>query len=152
MRRFKVQGTDVGDGLGDLLAIGSNVLDGGAADEAGDAGEAFQATDSLLTDVKDQGVPVCAGGNLENVASAFNMWGDGEVEDEAGVAFVGDEEVGASAEDEGGDVVFSGGGDCFPEVEFIRDAGEVAGGTSDAEGGVRGQGDVLFDLHWCQGT
>ncbi len=60
---FEVEGADGGDGVGDLLTVGSYVLDGGAADGAGDAGEALDAGDSLLGDVEDEGVPVAAGGD-----------------------------------------------------------------------------------------
>ena len=41
----EIEGADGGDGLGDLLAVGSYVLDGGSADEAGDAGEALDAAE-----------------------------------------------------------------------------------------------------------
>jgi len=101
LERVKVEGADVGDGVGDLLAVGADVLDGRAADSAGDTGEAFDAADSLLADLEDEAVPVGAGGDgvVDEVACAVGLGRgvDGDVEDEAVEAAVADEEVAATA-------------------------------------------------------
>ena len=71
---------------------------------------------------------------------------DSEVEDEAVEACVGDEEVAAAAEGEGGEVALSGESEGFEEGGLVGDAGEVAGGAADAEGGKGRERDVLLDL------
>ncbi len=55
--------------LADLLAVGADVLDGCAADAAGNAGEALDSADSLLAEGEDKGVPVGTGcgGNVQVV-------------------------------------------------------------------------------------
>ncbi len=60
---FQIEGADAGDGVCYLLAVGPYVLDGRATDGARDAGEAFDAADSLLADLEDEGVPVGASGD-----------------------------------------------------------------------------------------
>ena len=60
--RFKIKYADVSDGIGNFLAVGSDVLDGCAANATRNTGEAFDAADSLLADFVDEGVPFCAGG------------------------------------------------------------------------------------------
>lgn len=60
---FEIEGADSGDGAGDFLAIGAYILDGSAADRTGDSGEAFDAADSLLTEMKNKGVPFGSSGS-----------------------------------------------------------------------------------------
>jgi hypothetical protein len=146
----EVEGADVGDGVGDLLAVGADVLDGGSADQSGDTGEALDAGDSLLADGEDEGVPVVAGGDgvLDGVGGGGGDGGgagEGDVEDDAVEAGVGDEEIAAAAEDECGQVVLVGEFDGFDESGFSGDFAEVTGGPADAEGGVRGQRDGLLN-------
>ena len=86
------------DGLRDVFAVGSDVLDGRGADEAGDAGEALDAADAEVADVVDEGVPLDAGGDVEEVAAALDRAVDRDVQDEAGEAFIRDEEIAASAQ------------------------------------------------------
>ena len=158
---FEVEGADGGDGVGDLLTVGSYVLNGGAADGAGDAGEALDSGDSLLGDVEDEGVPVAASGDGVVDVTAIGLGLErvcyGDVEDEAVEAGVADKEIAASAEDEDGEVVGAGVGDGFEESGFAGDVGEEVSGAADAEGGVGGERDVLLDveggrLHGFEGT
>jgi hypothetical protein len=73
---FEVVGADVRNGLGDLLSVGSDVLDGSAAGVAGDAGEAFDAGVSPVDGVEDDIVPIFAGADFEQdffAAVAFGL-------------------------------------------------------------------------------
>lgn len=101
---FEVEDADVGDRVGDLLAVGADVLDGRAADAAGNAGEAFDAADSLLTDVEDKVVPLGArsGGNVKVAAGGVGLrrGGNRYMDDEPVEAAVADQEVTATAENE----------------------------------------------------
>src|SRR5271154_1877705 len=63
LERVEVEHAHLGDGLGDLLPIGADVLHRGSADQSGDTGEALDARDSLLADGADKAVPVVARGN-----------------------------------------------------------------------------------------
>lgn len=69
---LKVEHTHLGDRLGDLLTVGTDVLDRSTTDRPGDSGETFDAADSLLADREDEGVPVCTGrdGVLDEVLLA----------------------------------------------------------------------------------
>ncbi len=146
----EVERADSVDGLRDLLAVGADVLDGRGAGEAGDAGEALHAGEVEVAGVEDEGVPVEAGGGAEiDVAgevAPLDGEGEGEVEDEAGKARVGDEQVGAAAERVEGEVVGFGEGYGFEEFGLGANLGEEARGATDAEGGEGGEGDVFLDL------
>jgi hypothetical protein len=105
----EVEGADAADDGGDLLAVGADVLNGSAADGAGDSGEAFDAGAVLLDGALDELIPVFASGDAEQDTGLAGVLGtnvllfdapEGDVEDEAGKAGVGDEEVAAAAEDE----------------------------------------------------
>ena len=101
--------------------------------------------------MKDKGVPVGAGGDLcfdgDSGAGEFDAFGEIDLEDEAGIACVGDDKVGASTEREDGQVLAAGEGDRFEQVGFGGDARQEAGRASDAEGGEGGERDVLFKVH-----
>jgi len=90
---FAVEGVDGDDGFGDFLAVGADVLDGRAADGAGDAGQALDAGVVGGYSVLDEGVPGFAGADGEEACAEVVYAGDLHVEDEAVVAGVGDEEV-----------------------------------------------------------
>ena len=55
--RQAVVGLDALDGFGDLVAVSANVLHGGRADGAGDAGERLDAGESLRQRPGDESVP-----------------------------------------------------------------------------------------------
>ena len=145
---------DGGDAGGDLLTVGTDVLDWTAADKAGDTCKALYASDAGLTDLKDEGVPVDAGGDAigdvglpgQIVAAAIDHDGtsDGGVNDEAREALIADEEVAASSEDKEREIGGAGEGDGFKESGFGGDFAEEAGGAADAEGGVRGERNLLL--------
>ena len=59
---LKIQGAYLGNSVGNLLAVGPDVLDWCSADTARDSGQALDSADSLLAEVEDEGVPVGAGG------------------------------------------------------------------------------------------
>ena len=150
---FKIEGAHGVDGLGDLLAVGADVLDGGAADGAGDAGEALDAADALLADVVDEVVPVHASGDVEvDVVGAGDggqargfQGADGDAEYESVEAGVADQEIAATAEGEDRELLLACELDGFEELIFRRDGAEKTSGPADPEGGVGGKRDVLLD-------
>lgn len=147
----EVEGADGVDGLGDLLPVGSDVLDGRGTSEAGDAGEALHAGEVEGARVENEGVPVEAGGDPE-VDPVLAGWSgnqrvaESEMEDEAGETAIRDEEVGAAAEGEEAEVVGPGEGDGFEELGLGADLDEEAGWAADAEGGEGGEVDVFLNL------
>ena len=147
----------MGDGVGDLLSVGADVLDGRAADAAGDTGEALDAADSLLADVEDEGVPVGAGGDcvIDEVACAVGFSGsvDGDVEDQAVEAPVADQEIAAAAEDEDRAALRSRAKlHGFEELGFGANVAEETGRATDAEGGVGRERDMLLNVEDWRGT
>ena len=146
---LEVEGADAGDGVCYLLAVGSYVLDGCATDGARDAGEAFDAADSLLADFEDKCVPVGSGsdGVVDGVVGLvhLNRLINGDVQDEAVEAGIADEDIAATPQDEEGKVALAGVVNRFEEGSFGGDLAEEAGWAAYAEGGVGGEGDVLLD-------
>lgn len=61
------------------------------------------------------------------------------MQDEAVEAGVTDEEIAAPAEYEDFELLLPGEVDRFEELSLAGDFAEKAGGTTDAEGGVRGE-------------
>lgn len=146
---FEIEGADIDDGVGNLLAVGSDVLDGSTADGARDASEAFDTADSLLADCEDKGVPVGSGGNdvVDVLVGDERLNGliDGDVEDEAIEAGIANEEIAAPAKDKDGKATLAGELHGFEKGGFGADFAEEAGRSADAEGSVGGEGDVLLD-------
>ncbi len=147
----EIEGADGGDGGGNFLAIGADVLDRGAPDGAGDAGEALEAGAVVGDGALDEGVPVFSGGGLVEAGAGVSREGfdttEGDAEDEAGEAGVGDEEIAAPAEDEERGGVFAGPADGFDDIFFRGCFCKPPGGATNAEGGERGERDVLHNLH-----
>ena len=106
-----VPDADPGDGLGDLLAVGADVLDRRGADRAGDAGERLQPHPAAADRLGHQVVPSLARRDRDRRARAGGVAGvvdvgvdaaGGDLDDRAVEALVGDDEVGAPAEHEHG--------------------------------------------------
>ena len=121
---FEIEGTHGVDGLGDLLTVGADVLYGGAADGAGDAGEALDAADALLADVLDELVPVHSGRDVEvDVAAAGDGCQargfdgtDGDAENQSIEAGVADQQVAAAAQGEEFQLLVAGEADGFQQL------------------------------------
>ena len=159
--RFEIEGADGGDSAGDLLPVGSDVLHRGAADGAGNSGEALDAADPLFTDVKDKGIPFAsgAGGVVDESAVGSGFYGvvDGDADDQAVEAFVADEQVAASAKNEDFETVPAGILNGFEKLAFAGNLAKIAGRAADAEGRVGGEDNLLLDadggsLHGFEGT
>ena len=101
LESLEVERADLRDGVRHLLAVGADVLDGRAPHSAWDSREALDATDSLLAELEDEGVPVCprSSGDVEKVSCGARQRGvgDGHVEHEAVEAGIADEQVAAAA-------------------------------------------------------
>ena len=130
---IKIERAQAGDGCADILAVGADVLDGRAADEAGDPGEALDAVDALLADCADEEVPVESGADFEIEVVVgrddAGLAAEIDLEDQAWEAGIGYDEVGAAAEDEEGKLVFVREAGGCEEVAFAFDLHEVAGGA-----------------------
>src|SRR5690606_15618209 len=61
--RAAVVDADGDDGVGDLLTVGTDVLDRGRPGGAWDSREALQATEAVRDAARDDGVPRLAGGH-----------------------------------------------------------------------------------------
>ena len=95
------------DGLGDLLAVGADVLDRGGADRAGDAGQGLDADPAPGDGGGDDVVPVLARGDGHQHAAARGVVlavagvahaARRDLDDDPGEALVGDHHVGAAAQ------------------------------------------------------
>ena len=94
----------LGDDLGHLAAVGADVLDRGRARAAGDAGQGLKAREALGDGGRHDVVPVLAGrdGDVHGAVAGVD---EGEaagvhVDDRAGEALVGDDQVGAAADEQ----------------------------------------------------
>ena len=148
---FEIEGAYGGDGGGNLLTVGSDILDRSTADGAGNSGEALKACAVVGDGALHKGVPVFSGSGPVEAGSiglgvGFNAT-EGHVEDEAGKAGVGDKKIAAATQDEKGLVVFAGPADAFDDLFFRDCLRKPAGRATYAEGGQRGERDVLQNLH-----
>ena len=68
---------------------------------------------------------------------------EAEAKDERVETAIGDEEVGAPAEEEGAEAAIVGPGEGLDQRRLVLDLGEEAGRAADAEGGPGGERDLL---------
>ena len=115
--RFEIVGANLDDRLGDLLAVGADVLDGSAADIAGDSCETLDSGVSAIDGVEHEVVPVLARAHFEQDAVPFPVLVlrglDSDAHHEAIKARVAYEQIASPAEDE------------EREVAFVRQAGRL---------------------------
>ena len=97
--RRAVVGADRGDRLGDLLAVGPDVLDRRRADRARDPGQALDPGAARGDAAGDERVPRLAGGDGQAVALRAHP-ARGDAQHRAGEARVGDHEVRAARDDQ----------------------------------------------------
>jgi hypothetical protein len=159
--RFEIEDADGGDGSGDLLSVGSDVLHRGAADGAGDSGEALDTADSPFADVEDKGIPLGSGaGSVVDERAVGNCRDgvvDGDADNQTVEARVADKQVAASAKDEDFEAIQAGVLNGFEKLGFVGNLAEETGRAADAKGRVGGEGDLLLDadggsLHGFEGT
>ena len=149
-KAFEIESANGGNGAGDLLSVGSDVLDGRAADQARDSSQTFDSADSLLADLEDKSVPFGSGGSgaVDGCASGCKCKGlvDNNADDQAIEALIADEEIAASTKDEYFEALLAGVLNRLEEIGLACDLAEEAGRTADVEGGVRGEGDLLLNM------
>src|SRR5208337_1648068 len=100
---FPIEDFDRGDGLGNFLSVGTDILYRRAAHAAGDAAQAFDARTSRHDGLGDEAVPGFSRAHVENnfaavVAGAALDAGDGNLQDQPGPAGVGYEQIAAATE------------------------------------------------------
>ena len=138
-----VPGADAGDGLGDVLAVGPDVLDRGGPHRTGDPRQRLDAGPALLDGVGDEVVPSLAGRNGQARSAAgvgvHARAAGGDLDHPAVETGVGDHEVGAASEQQergpGGVRL----GDRVDHLGLARGAHPLAGGPTQAQGGVVAQ-------------
>ena len=102
---------DLNEGVGDILAVGADVLNGGGTGVAGDFTEGFDAGKTAFAGVGDDVVPRFAAHDSEGGFAVGAFFGDAAhtVDDnDAHEAFVVADCVGATTEDEGREMVSGG--------------------------------------------
>jgi hypothetical protein len=128
-----------GDGLGDLLAVGADVLDRGGAGQPGDAGQALKAGQPLGHAPGHHRVPVLAGRHGEHARPAVPAdAARGDLDHGAVEPLVGDHQVAAAAEDQHRLAGRVGGPHRLDELLLGAGPGEAAGGPAEADRGVIG--------------
>jgi len=118
-------------GLGDLLAVGADVLDRGGAGEPGDAGQALQAGQPLGHAPGHHGVPVLSGRRGQHARPAVTADAARRDLDHGAVeALVGDDQVAAAAEDQQRLAGRVRGPDRADELVLGAGPDEAAGGAA----------------------
>ena len=143
-----VQSTETGNTVPHLLAIGAYVLDGGGADLAGNAGQAFDAGQAAFDAEVNKGVPIFAAAGRDPNRVLLCDEADaaqGDVEDQAGKAVIREDGVAAAAQDLDGKGVLSGPDQTGAELVDRLAAGEVTRRATELEGGVGSEEDVFLE-------
>ena len=127
------------EGVGNVLAVGTDVLDRGGAGEAGDFAHGFDASETFGHGVFDDVVPVVATQDFEYGAAVVG-WRFGDtahaIDDNNTVeAFVVADGVGAVAHDKSGKMVLLGKTIGVGDVGGLLDFDDVASGAAEAHGG-----------------
>ncbi len=99
---LSVENFDFGEDVGNLLAVGTDVLDGSSAGEARDFGQGFDAGETFAASILDDVIPVFAAHDFEAEA-VFNGLFEHALHavdnDDAVETFIATDGVGAVAED-----------------------------------------------------
>src|SRR5579872_442109 len=139
------------DRLGDFLPVGSDILNGRAADAAGDPAQAFDSGTICCDRVRDEAVPRFTGSHLEDgsavvVRAAFDACGC-NFDHEPRPAGIGDDKIAATAEHKQRQIPRCSEDDGFSH--FGRRAGfdEELRRTSDAEGCQGSKRNVFLQQH-----
>lgn len=129
-----VVNSDVSKSVGDFLAVGTDVLDWRGAGAAGDFGEGFDAGETSGAGIFDDGIPLGAahGGDF---GGGVGDAGDGVADDDAGVALVVSDGIGAAAEDEDGKMMLLGKSEGGGDVVLGLDVDQKAGGAAEPHSG-----------------
>ena len=155
LERLQVEDAHLLNRLGNLLAIGADILHRRSAHGAGDSGQALDAGGVVGDGSLHEAVPILAGSDakhsLARIVFGFHS-AQRDVEDEAVESAIGDEEIAAAAEHKQGRVMLAGpirGGD---DVVLRAGRDEPARRAADTEGRIRGKGSVFFDQHSYEAT
>ena len=127
-----------GDAFGDGMAVGAGVAVDRGADPAGDAGERFEALEGVTVGEIDQVLKHGAGAGGDARAIGVERVG-GVAQHEAAEALVGNDQVGAAADDTDGRTAFAGGGKGRDECLLVAGLGKEIGGSADTEPGIAGE-------------
>src|SRR4051794_16181915 len=133
-----VEHADGPDRLGDVLAVGADVLDRGRADRARDARQALDPGEAAGDTPRDQRVPGPAGPDLERDAAVRQIGcrdpAHGDADDRAGEALVGDDDVAAAREQEQRRAGAVRAADLGDERLLVAGRDEPPGGAAEAQG------------------
>ncbi len=138
------------DGLGNVLAVGPNVLDGSGTGKTWDSTEGLDASEALFTGIGDDVIPWFAslGGNgIMRLFFFCSCSCFGVPKDDTGKAFVFSDSVGATAENKGGKVVLFCESVGFFDFGFIFDINDIFSGTTKTHGSKLRQWYVFANIH-----
>src|SRR5674476_181153 len=142
------------DGLGDLLAVGADVLDRGCACAARDAGERLDAGPPLGDSPDDHVVPDLTSSNADR-RDAMRIGGlDGDpsrrdADHGTSEAIVGDDQVRAAADDQQRLVGVVNRANCVNQLVGGLDRDQALCRATYSHGGQARQPDVMFLSHEC---
>jgi hypothetical protein len=132
-----------GDRLGDLLAVGADVLDGGRAGRAGDAREGLDTDPALVDGASHDVVPGLARRDRHHGTAAqvgVDRDATRQDPDDGGVdALVGDDQVAATAHDEHRVATLVGDADGLDEVLLCRGVDDGSGRAPQTDRGQVGE-------------
>src|ERR1035438_5255990 len=144
---LQVENSYLANGLGDLLAIGADILHRRAAHRAGNTAQALQPGAVGIYGLRHQRVPIHARTGGEN--HVFKRWretrraGDRDLEHQAGEAFIGDDEVAATAQHEQWQPMRAGKLYRFDHLGFTVGFCEMARRSTHAERGEGSQSNLF---------
>lgn len=134
------------EGVGNVLAVGADILNRGGAGEAGDFAEGFDTGETLIYGVFYDGVPVGAthGGNDSVCVSDA---GDGIPDDDTVKTLVVANSVGATAENEERKIFFVSKSKSRDNVVSGFNIYDIASGAAETHGSKFRNGDVFANNH-----
>ena len=120
------------------MAVGADVLDGGAAGEAGDFAHGFDAGEVTFASVLNHVVPIFTAHDFELTGSEFGDSAHAVNDDDAIETFIVAEGVSTITKDESREMVLSSKTVGFGEVFGAFDFDNISSGATETHGGEAG--------------
>jgi hypothetical protein len=142
-----IEGEHGNDSFCNLLSISADVLDRSSTHAAGNSAEALDAGEIVLNTMRDEAVPLFSGTNDEQTGWPFFDAANCDLQNQAGPAFVGDDEIAATAYDKEKQVIFQGERNGGLDILRVFCATEEARVAAHTEGSERGERDFFLNVH-----
>jgi hypothetical protein len=147
---FEIVGAHLHDGLGDLLPIGPDVLDGSTSYVSGNAGKTLDPGIAVIHRVKDDVVPILSRANFKENAlpvPAFALRdGHTDAQDHSIKSRVAYQQVASSAKNKKREVSFLREAHCLRYLGFVFHFTEETRRATDPKRRVRGKRNKLLKL------